>query len=114
MDTDGYEYWEVASWKKETLTEFIKHLQESLDDVKVEKIQQSKLTDIYFIHLRPKLSSKQKRALELALELGYYKWPKRADFAKLSKAMGVSVQTFREHLKRAEQKVMPDLIKQIK
>lgn len=114
VDTEGFEYWEVASWKKETLTEFIKNLQESLDEVKVEKISQSKLTDIYFIHLRPKLSEKQKRALELALELGYYEWPKKADFAKLSKAMGVSVQTFREHLKRAEQKVMPDLIKQIK
>ena len=113
VDTDGYEYWEVASWEKETLSEFIKNLQKSLDDVKVEKILQSKLTDIYFIHLRPKLSGKQKRALELALELGYYEWPKRTDFAKLSKAMGISVQTFREHLKRAEQKVMPDLIKQI-
>lgn len=113
VDTRGYEYWEVASWRKETLTEFIKNLQHSLHDVKVEKIQQGKLTDIYFIHFRPELSKQQKRALELALELGYYEWPKKAGFKKLAKAMNVSVQTYREHLKKAEHKVMPDLIKLI-
>ncbi len=113
-DTEGFEYWEVASWKKSVLTDFIKRLQKSLKEVKVEKIQEGKLTDIYFAHFRPKLSKQQKRALELALEMGYYDWPKKADFSKLSKAMNVSVQTFREHLKKAEHKVMPDLIRQIR
>lgn len=113
VDAQGYEYWDVASWKKQTLTEFIKSLQSSLEDVTVEKILQSKLTDIYFIHLRPKLTGRQKRAMELAIELGYYEWPKRAGFEKLAKAMGVSVQTYREHLKKAEQKTIPDLMKQI-
>ncbi len=113
VDTEGFEYWEVASWKKTALTDFIKSLQKSLKEVRVEKIQEGSFSDIYFIHFRPKLSKQQKRALELALEMGYYDWPKKADFAKLSKAMNVSVQTFREHLKKAEHKVMPDLTKHI-
>jgi len=113
VDKEGYEYWEVASWQKPVLTEFIKNLQKSLKEVKVENIREGKLTDIYFIHFRPKLSKQQKRALELALEMGYYEWPKKADFSKLSKAMSVSVQTYREHLKKAESKIMPDLVKQI-
>jgi predicted DNA binding protein len=113
VDTEGFEYWEVASWKKSAITDFIKGLQNSLKEVKVEKIQEGKLTDIYFAHFRPNLSKKQKRALELALEMGYYQWPKKADLKKLANAMNVSVQTFREHLKKAEHKVMPDLIRQM-
>ena len=113
VDREGYEYWEVASWNKEPLTKFIKDLQSSLEDVKVEKIQEGKLTDIYFVNFRPELSKKQKHALELALELGYYQWPKKTGFGKLAKAMNVSIQTYREHLKKAEQKIMPQLAKQL-
>ncbi|MDD5163362.1 MAG: helix-turn-helix domain-containing protein [Candidatus ainarchaeum sp.] len=113
VDAQGFEYWEVASWKKETITEFIKKLRISLEEVLVEKIKKTKLTDVYFLHVSPKLSPKQKRALELALESGYYEWPKRTDFAKLAKAMKVTIQTYREHLKKAEQKIMPNLAKSI-
>lgn len=113
VDKQGFEHWEVASWKKEILTKFIKELQKAIDEVEVLKIQQTKLTDIYFPHLGPRLTEQQKQALKLALDTGYYRWPKRTDFSKLAKAMGISVQTYREHLKKAEQKLMPNLIESI-
>jgi predicted DNA binding protein len=53
------------------------------------------------------------KAFELAIENGYYSWPKGTDFIELAKKMKVSVPTFREHLKRAESKLIPDLIKTI-
>ena len=113
VDKQGFEYWEVASWKKEIIARFIRGLQKAIKEFEVLKIKQTKLTDIYFPHLGPKLTKQQKRALEIALEAGYYEWPKKADLAKLAKAMGVTVQTYREHLKRAEEKLMPNLIKSL-
>lgn len=114
VDTDGYEYWEVASWKKAILTDFIAGvMNEVSDDVKVLKIEQTKLTDIYFSRLAPKLSSKQKEAVSLAYQEGYYAWPKRTDLGALAKRLGVSVPTLREHLKRAEEKLMPEMVRQL-
>lgn len=114
VDKEGYEYWEVASWKKEILSKFIVSLEKEIKNVELLKIEETKISDIYFAHLLPNLTSHQKRALELAFEEGFYAWPKRTDFGKLAKIMKVSVPTFREHLKRAEEKLMPDLIKSIK
>ena len=114
VDKNGYEYWEVASWKKSILTDFIANMEKEIGKVEVLKIEETKLTDIYFAHLLPKLTSNQKRAIELAFENGFYAWPKRTDLGELAKIMKVSVPTYREHLKRAEEKLMPDLIKSIK
>jgi len=113
VDTKGYEFWEVASWHKSILLEFIKHLERNIKNVEVLKIQQTNLTDIYFSRLMPKLTQNQKVVIELAFERGYYKWPKKTNFGELSKLRGISISTFREHLKRAEEKLMPNLMNSI-
>ncbi len=113
VDKQGYEYWEIASWKRKIITDFISNLEKEIEEVKVLKIEQTKLTDIYFSHLAPKLTDNQKRAIELAFEKGYYSWPKRTGFGELAGLMNVSVPTFREHLKKAEEKLMPNLIRPI-
>jgi predicted DNA binding protein len=112
-DKEGYEHWEIASWKKSILTEFIIHMEKQKISVEIKKIKQTKLDDIYFAHLQPKLTPSQKKAIELAFENGYYEWPKRTDLGNLAKKMKVSIPTFREHLKRAEAKIMPNIIKSI-
>lgn len=114
VDKDGCEFWEIASWKKKILIDFIKNIEKNIGKVEMIKIEQAKLTDVYYSHLMPKLTNNQKKAVELAFEKGYYEWPKKTDFGELSKLMNVSVPTFREHLKRAEQKLMPNLTKSIK
>lgn len=113
VDKQGFEYWEVASWKKIILTNFIEKLEKTIEFVKILKIEKTKLIDIYFSTLAPKLTESQKKSLNYAFENGYYCWPKKTDFGKLSKLMDVSVSTFREHLKRAEEKLMPNLISSI-
>jgi len=110
-DNEGYEYWEIASWKKSILTDFIVSMQKEKISVEVLKIQQTKLDDIYFSHLQPKLTKSQKNAIELAYEHGYYTWPKKTDLRKLAKLMKISIPTYREHLKRAEEKMIPNLMK---
>ena len=111
VDTKGYEYWEIATWQKALLSEFIAGVKREVSkDVEIKRMEETKLTDIYFSRLMPKLSEHQKRAITLAFEHGYYQWPKQTGFGELAKLMKVSVPTFREHLKRAEQKLMPDLL----
>jgi len=113
VDTNGFEYWEVASWKKEVLISFLESLEKEIKDVELLKIEQTKLNDIYFSKLIPKLTDSQKQAIELAFKHGFYEWPKKVNLIKLAKLMKISVSTFREHLKKAEEKLMPNLIRSI-
>ena len=108
VDKDGYEYWEIASWKREVITNFIKCLEREKGlTLDIQKIKEVKLDDIHFPHVMPKLSPKQKRAFELAVEHGYYKFPRKIGLKKLAKIMKVSVSTFQEHLRKAEEKIIP-------
>ena len=45
---DGHEYWEVASWKREELENFIKKLKNHMDICEILKIGSSPLTDVSF------------------------------------------------------------------
>lgn len=109
VDVEGYEYWEIASWKKKFLTDFINKIEKEIGNIKILKMELTKLTDIHFPKLMPNLTPNQKRAIELALENGFYEWPKKTNLIKLAKLMDISVPTFREHLKRAEEKILPNL-----
>src|SRR4030042_7106287 len=77
VDNKGFEFWEVASWNRKILTDFIEHIEKNIGKVEILKLEQTKLTNIYFSRLMPKLTEHQKRAVELALEKGYYEWPKK-------------------------------------
>jgi predicted DNA binding protein len=113
INIKGEERWEVASWDKRHIMKFIKETEKISNYVIVESIKETKLKDIYYTRLLPDLSPKQKQAIVLAFEEGYYDWPKRTDFQKLAYKMKMSVPTFREHLKKAEKKLLPDLITQL-
>ncbi|MBS3078086.1 helix-turn-helix domain-containing protein [Candidatus Pacearchaeota archaeon] len=115
VDKEGYEYWEVASWEKEILAKFIEGIiKEVSREVEVLKLEQTKLKDIYFSHLMPNLTVNQSLAIRLAFERGYYLWPRKTSLGKLAKEAKISIPTFREHLKKAEEKLMPNLISQVK
>ncbi len=113
VDIKGYEYWEIASWEKKFLIEFIEKVEREIKNIEILKIEQTKLNEIYFPRIMPKLTAHQKRAIELALENGFYEWPKKTNLIKLAKLMNVSIPTFREHLKRAEEKILPNLTRLI-
>jgi predicted DNA binding protein len=113
VDRKGYEYWEVTSWDRKIITRFVGDIQSRFKDVKVLKLRQSRITDIYFSHLGPRLTENQRKAILLAQEKGWYSWPRKTDLGELSKMMGVSIPTFREHLKRAEGKIMPELVRAV-
>jgi len=104
--TDGFEDWELGCWEKEPL---MRVMQIPSFNVKLIYIKQTKLADIFMPHIYPKLSPKQKEAIELAVKHGYYKYPRKIDLEKLAKIAKVKRQTFQENLRRAEKKLIPFL-----
>nr|WP_256335722.1 helix-turn-helix domain-containing protein [Halopenitus persicus] len=58
----------------------------------------------------PSLSEGQQRALTLAVNSGYYEIPRGATTSEIADQMGVSRRTFEEHLRRAENKVVKNLL----
>ncbi|MBI4453590.1 helix-turn-helix domain-containing protein [Candidatus Woesearchaeota archaeon] len=111
VDRKGVEYWEMAAWKKEVLMKFVSGLKSEKDiKLTLEKFQNVKLDTIYFPKIMPKLSEKQKEAYQLAVEEGYYTFPRKSDLGDLAKLMKVSVSTFQEHLRKAEEKIMPSYV----
>ena len=59
----------------------------------------------------PKLSKKQKDALSVAVKEGYYGFPRKKELNDLAKLSKVSFSTFREHLRKAENKIIPLMYK---
>lgn len=109
---DGHEYWEVASWNKKALQEFIIELRKHMGVCRILKLVQVPLADVYFPQVLPALSKHQKQALELAHHQGYYSYPRKINLQKLAKIAHVGVSTFQEHLRKAELKILPLMIEQ--
>ncbi len=107
---DGYEDWELACWDKKTLMKIMKV---PVFKVKLISIENVKITDIFMPHIYPKLSPKQREAIELAVKKGYYGYPRKIDLEKLGKIAKVKRQTFQENLRRAEKKLIPFLTENI-
>ena len=107
---DGHEYWEVAAWKKPELQKFINALAKSMDSCNILKMENTKLTDVYFPNVMPKLSKQQRKAVDLAYIHGYYSYPRKITLEKLAKMSKVKISTFQEHLRKAELKLLPAII----
>jgi predicted DNA binding protein len=103
---DGYEDWEIASWDRESL---MKITEVPVFDVEIKSIKETKLSDIFFPHIFPKISTKQKEVIELAIKNGYYEYPRKITLEKLAKIVKVKRQTFQENLRKAEKKLIPFL-----
>ena len=112
LSEEGFEIIEVASWDKKPLMDYIKIHKENKTTTYFEIIKfiEKKMDDIYVSRLLPKLSEKQREAVNLAYKKGYYEYPKKIDLGELAKLMSVSKSTFQEHLKRAEGKLIPRML----
>lgn len=107
---DGHEYWEIASWSKEVLQEFIKSLRTHMDICIMLKIEKIPLANIYFPNVMPRLSPSQKKAIELAFKEGYYSYPRKITLEQLANISKLGTSTFQEHLRKAEIKLLPVMI----
>lgn len=110
IDKAGYETWEIGSWEKEEVSKFIKDVRKGIEDFDLLKFYQIAIDNVFFPKLMPNLTDKQRRAIELAIEEGYYRSPRKIGLRELAKLMGVSLTTFEQHLRSSEEKLIPNLL----
>jgi predicted DNA binding protein len=112
IDEEGWEEWEIASTKRQDLEAFVKYAK-TLPNVesKLFHLKQQKISSLMIYAMLPKLTLQQKKALVLAVENGYYGYPRKITLEQLAKQMKLSVSTYQFHLAKAEAKLMPFLMK---
>ncbi|MBI5378208.1 MAG: helix-turn-helix domain-containing protein [Thaumarchaeota archaeon] len=105
----GEYVWELASWDRRILQKVITILKRNPYDGKVAWIKQKKIRNVHVISAAPNLTEKQKFCLNLAIENGYYDYPRRLTLTELARIAKLSYSTYQFHLQNAEKKVMPYL-----
>jgi len=103
---DGSEIWTLGSWCKNELTKFVNLVEKTHRGILL-KFKRENITDFSILSVQPRLTSKQRKAMELAVEKGYYNYPKNVELNDLAKLMGVSYSTYHAHLRKAEQRLLP-------
>lgn len=106
---DGHEYWEIASWDKKFIRDFVSKAGK-FGTAELLGIKRMTLGDVYILHVAPKLSGKQKEALKLAYESGYYEVPRKVELAAIAKKLGITSQALSERLRKAERSLLPLLV----
>ena len=114
MTEDGWEHWEVASWEKEELSRFINAVKKEMEQFKLLKLVRIGIDNVFFPKLLPDLTAKQKDVLDLAIKEGYYATPRGTNLRALAKIAKISLATLEEHLRRAEEKLIPNLFSSTK
>jgi len=110
IKSDGYEIWEIASWDREDVSKFISSVEKRIKDFNLLKFHKVDINNVFFPRLMPKLTAKQKMAIELAIQGGYYKSPRKTNLRNLAKRMNVSLSTFQQHLRSSEEKLIPNIL----
>jgi predicted DNA binding protein len=109
ITTNKGEYiFKIASWKREQLINIYKSY--GKERVKLNWIKKKKISNILITSPAPDLTEKQKKAFKLAVDRGYYGYPRKVDIIQLAKEFGCSHSTFQFHLRNAEKKLMPSLL----
>ncbi|MHA1691930.1 MAG: helix-turn-helix domain-containing protein [Candidatus Heimdallarchaeaceae archaeon] len=109
ISSNGYAVIEVASYQKEPLSKIV-DLAKNQYKGQLLWIKQKKIKSISIMTVRPELTEKQRQAIELAMQKGYYEVPRKTSIQELAKHAGLSFSTFQVHLRKAEKKLLPSLI----
>ena len=107
---NGWEELELASFDRKHLENIIK-VSEKKFNLKLKYIKKEKLDSLGILSVFPKLTDKQRTAIESAISNGYYEYPRKIDVQDLAKKRKLSFSTFQEHLRKAENKLIPFAVK---
>ncbi len=110
IDKNGYETWHVASWERWPLNDLL-DVVEQKKNFELLKMRTDKISNVFTTSFISNLTLNQKRALDLAIEYNYYAYPRYVELKDLARKMNVSLSTYREHLRKAEHKVIPQLVR---
>lgn len=106
ISREGYHIWEVASWDRKSINQFISFAKKH-HNAKILKLREEKLDTITFHKPYAQITDKQKEALEFAIDQGYYEFPRKVSLHELAQRAKQPYATFQEHLRKAESKIIP-------
>ncbi|MBI2445305.1 helix-turn-helix domain-containing protein [Candidatus Micrarchaeota archaeon] len=110
----GYEYWTVASWDKKALTGLFKRAKAASESAKIELLSlKQSAVDLFVPDALQRLGHVQANVLQNAITQGYYGYPRKVSLKQLAKNVGLSPATIREHLRKAEAKILPAATEQL-
>jgi len=92
----------VLFFKREDLKNIIS------DFGKIGTVTLGNLTE--FNETRSTLTDRQREVIEFALTEGYFKWPRKVTSEELADELDISRATFLEHLRKAERKLLTELL----
>lgn len=117
-EDDGWETGTIIGNTRDELKDFYKKLKEA-GDARIVRIGKERAVDPDELGimkllspanteaLSRELSKKQLEIFELAYKNGYYGWPRKVTVKEIAIELGLNESTAREHLRRAEAKIMP-------
>ncbi len=119
---EGYERWSLGFHNKKLLNEFIRKVSEFdyIEKSRVEKIPDELIAEFSMNYMSAlnllttelnKLTDKQLNLLRLALESGYYEWPRKTNIVELSEELGISRAAVTKLLRRAEKRIISSMLK---
>lgn len=119
---EGYERWTLGFHSKKLLNEFVSRVNEFdyIEKSRVEEVPDELIAEFsmnYLVALNlltielGKLTSKQLGLLRLALESGYYEWPRKINIVELSEELGISRAAVTKLLRRAEKRIIHSALK---
>lgn len=101
---DGYEVYDIITEDPQKVVNLIESFDE-IGEVKLFEIGRLAPKD----HLL-NLTEKQSKALQLAVSHNFYAWPRKVSLDEVAALCGMKRRTFQENLRKAEAKVIPQLI----
>lgn len=113
---DGWERYRVFSWDKGNILRLVNLVQEHGGMISLESMRQVGLPSLTEEMLVPieglveGLTAKQSEILALAIEHGYFDSPARVSADVMAKLTGLSRSTVMEHLRKAEGKVLLNIL----
>lgn len=110
IESDGWEYWEVGSPDRKDVEALLKVTKSMPNTVfKIAYFKQVRLGRMMVSSIMPDITDKQRQAISLAIENGYYGYPRKVKLESLAKMMKVSLSTYQFHLAKAEEKLLPKM-----
>jgi predicted DNA binding protein len=104
IDQQGTYHYHIGSWQREELSKLLLYVK-SHYKCKVLSFKQNKVKTISILGIQPNLTDKQRKVFELAMNSGYYEYPKKTNLHKLAKQHKLSYSAFQQHLRIAEKKI---------
>ncbi|MDP3966310.1 MAG: helix-turn-helix domain-containing protein [archaeon] len=114
FDNEGWEEWEFASPERDLFERILssKRIENKEIEFKIFYFKDKKIKSIMPLSIFPELTKKQNGAISLAVKEGYYNSPRKIDLVNLAKKANSSLSNYQVHLRKAEKKILPFILKQ--